>query len=65
METENYLSTLYLDCETVITQLDEQLSSRGVRVVRSFDLQSACASSPDQTCPHHAQPDLHAEPDVH
>lgn len=53
MKNEDYLSTLNLDSETVITQLDEQLSSRGVRVVRSFDLQSACASFPDQTCPHH------------
>ena len=47
------LSTLNFDCETVITQLTRSLTQSGLRVVRSFDLQSACASFPDLTCPHH------------
>jgi len=47
------LSTLNLDCETVITRFSKQLEALGLRVVRSFDLKSACASYPDMTCPHH------------
>lgn len=47
------LSTFNLDCETVIYRLSKQLEDVGLRVVRSFDLKSACASYPDMTCPHH------------
>jgi hypothetical protein len=47
------LLTLNLDCETVIRQLTRPLIHWGLRVVRSFDLQSACASFPDLACPHH------------
>lgn len=47
------LSTLNLDCETVIANLTRQFSYHTLRVVRSFDLQSACASFTELTCPHH------------
>ncbi len=47
------LSTINLDSETVIFQLTNKLEDAGMRVVRSFDLKSACASYPDTTCPHH------------
>jgi len=42
-----------MDCEAVIVQIRRHLAGLGVRVVRSFDLQSACASYPDLICPHH------------
>lgn len=41
------------DCESVIKQTRRRLAELGVRTVRSFDLQSACASYPDLICPHH------------
>ncbi|MBC8509668.1 MAG: hypothetical protein H8D34_32880 [Chloroflexi bacterium] len=41
------------DCETVIAQIGRHLGAIGMRIERSFDLQSACASNPDLTCPHH------------
>jgi hypothetical protein len=53
MQQTTRLSTLNLDCETVIARFSRQLEDVGLRVVRSFDLKSACASFPDMTCPHH------------
>ena len=53
MDQSTRLLSLNLDCETVITRFTRQLEELGLRVVRSFDLQSACASYPDLTCPHH------------
>ena len=53
MNQATRLSTLNLDCETVIAKITRTLTQQGLRVVRSFDLQSACASFPDLTCPHH------------
>ncbi len=47
------LTILGTACETVIAHLRAQLAARHIRTVRSFDLQSACASHPDLTCPHH------------
>jgi hypothetical protein len=43
----------FSDCETVIRQVTENLEAAGLRVVRSFDLRSACASFADNVCPHH------------
>ena len=43
----------FADCETVIRQVTENLEAAGLRVVRSFDLCSACASFADNVCPHH------------
>ncbi len=42
-----------MDCEAAIAQIRRCLVEHGVRVVRSFDLQTACATFPDLTCPHH------------
>ncbi len=53
MNQATHLATLDLDCETVIAQLSRQFAAWGLRVVRSFDLQSACASFSDLICPHH------------
>jgi hypothetical protein len=53
MNIENHHTSLYFDSDTVIEQFTQHLTSSGLRVVRSFDLQSACASMPDQPCPHH------------
>jgi len=44
---------IFSDCETVIRQVTENLEAAGLRVVRSFDLRSACASFTDNVCPHH------------
>ena len=42
-----------IDCEATIRNIRKGLMEQGLRVMRSFDLQSACASYPDMTCPHH------------
>lgn len=42
----------FSDGETVIRQVTQTLTAAGLRVVRSFDLRSACAPF-DQVCPHH------------
>lgn len=47
------LMTLEMGSEAAIRQMRNGLMTQGMRVVRSFDLQSACASYPDLTCPHH------------
>lgn len=43
----------FSDCETVVRQVTQNLEGTGLRVVRSFDLRSACASFTDNICPHH------------
>ncbi len=47
------LSTLDMDSETTIAHLTQWLTNQELRIVRSFDLQSACASFSDRICPHH------------
>lgn len=44
----------FVDCETVIRQITQNLEIVGLRVVRSFDLRSACGSFPDNVCSHHS-----------
>ncbi len=39
--------------EEAITRATERLTQAGLKVVRSFDLQSACADRPGGVCPHH------------
>jgi hypothetical protein len=53
MNQATRITTLNLECESVISQMARPLTQWGLRIVRSFDLQSACASFPDLTCPHH------------
>ena len=55
MNWVNPLLDLNEDCETAVANVTARLIGSGLRVVRSFDLQSACASSPSQACPHHGQ----------
>ncbi|HUF39377.1 MAG TPA: hypothetical protein VMN57_12705 [Anaerolineales bacterium] len=43
----------YSDGETVIRQAAESLEAAGLRVFKTFDLRSACASFTDNNCPHH------------
>ena len=47
------LLTLAQSHEDALSDVTLSLRSNGLQVVRSFDLQSACASSPGQFCPHH------------
>jgi hypothetical protein len=47
------LLTLAQSHEDAISDVTLSLRSNGLQVVRSFDLQSACASYPGQLCPHH------------
>lgn len=47
------LLNLELNCDAAVAQITQQMVDLGFRVIRSFDLQSACASYPSQVCPHH------------
>ena len=49
------LLTLAQSHEEAISDVTLNLRSNGLQVVRSFDLQSACASYPGQLCPHHQE----------
>lgn len=51
------LLDLHEDCENTVASVTALLTSSGLRVVRSFDLQSACASYTSPVCPHHGQKD--------
>ncbi len=53
MDSQAPFHIFFSDCETVIRQVSENLEAIGLRVVRSFDLRAACASSADNVCPHH------------
>jgi len=53
MNGQTPFRTFFADCETVIRQVTQNLETAGLRVVRSFDLRSACASFADNVCPHH------------
>ncbi len=47
------LITFDMDCQPAIARLRAMAAAQGLRVVRSFDLRSACATPPDLTCSHH------------
>jgi len=49
------LLTLAQNHEEALSDVTLSLQSNGLQVVRSFDLQSACASYPGQLCPHHLE----------
>ena len=53
MDQAARLATFNLDYETVITRFTRQVEPLGMRVIRSFDFRSACASYPNLVCPHH------------
>ncbi len=52
MSMDPQFSTLDMDCETTIAHLTRRLSYHGLWTIRDFDLQSACASFTDLSCPH-------------
>lgn len=45
MDGQAPLRIYFSDCETVIRQVTQNLEAAGLRVVRSFDLRSACSST--------------------
>jgi hypothetical protein len=47
--------TLAQSHEGALLDVTSRLRSDRLKVVRSFDLQSACATSPGQLCPHHRE----------
>lgn len=53
MNTNAFLHTFSGNSECAVRWVTQCLTAAGLRVVRSFDLQSACASFTDNTCPHH------------
>jgi hypothetical protein len=59
MSKTNRLIKFDMDSEMVIRLVKQRLAELGVRIVRSFDFQSACASYPDLLCPHHG--DAHCD----
>lgn len=50
------LLTLQSDCQTTITLINRKMANLGYRVVRSFDLQSACAPTPIRSAPTTGKP---------
>jgi hypothetical protein len=53
MSQRTRLVTLDMEYEAAIVQIRHCLAEHDVCVVRSLDLQSACAAFPDMICPHH------------
>jgi len=51
----NPLLTLREETESAVANASAHLKQSGMHVVRSFDLQSACASPPGFICPHHGE----------
>jgi hypothetical protein len=43
----------FSDAEAVIRELTENITTAGLRVVKTFDLHAACATLTDNLCPHH------------
>ncbi|HEX6303274.1 MAG TPA: hypothetical protein VFZ76_03730 [Anaerolineales bacterium] len=53
MNQTKLLLELTLDSETAIGLIKSLLAEADLRAVRTFDLQSACASFTEKNCPHH------------
>lgn len=49
------LLELPVDSEQAVASVTSKLQASGLGVLRSFDIRSACAASPDKTCPHHGK----------
>ena len=52
MNTENFSITLPFDIDSTLALISLRLGSEGLAVAHSFDLDSACASFTQTTCPH-------------
>lgn len=55
MSQGTYLLTLNLDSKKAVKRMMDRLASDGMKVIRSFDLQTARAAHVDCTCPHHGK----------
>lgn len=52
MNSDKFSITLPFDCEVVLALFSLKLASEGFHVAHSFELEAACASFTDMTCPH-------------
>ncbi|HEX9839592.1 MAG TPA: hypothetical protein VGA72_09610 [Anaerolineales bacterium] len=48
-------------CDQVLAWINQQLTSAGLRVVQTFDLQVARLAHPDCPCPHHGTDDCNCQ----
>ena len=48
-------------CDQVLAWVNQQLTSAGLRVVQTFDLQVARLAHPDCPCPHHGTDDCNCQ----
>jgi hypothetical protein len=55
MSQGTYLLTLNLDSKKAVKRMMDRLAADGMKVIRSFDLQTARAAHVDCTCPHHGK----------
>jgi hypothetical protein len=55
MSQGTYLLTLNLDSKNAVKRMMDRLAADGMKVIRSFDLQTARAAHVDCTCPHHGK----------
>lgn len=55
MSQGTYLLTLNLDNKKAVKRMMDRLAADGMKVIRSFDLQTARAAHVDCTCPHHGK----------
>lgn len=53
MNSQMPFRTYFSDGETILRLVTENLEGAGLRVVKSFDLRSACGSLSGNVCPHH------------
>lgn len=53
MSHGTYICTIHSDSNQAVQKVVDRLNASGLRVIRSFDLQSARATHADCTCPHH------------
>jgi len=53
MANNRLILTFELDCDSTLALLQICLHKQGFRAIHSFELESACASFSDPTCPHH------------
>jgi hypothetical protein len=54
MTTQAPFRVYFADAGATVRQVTLQLEATGMRVVKSFDLRSACASFTENVCPHHS-----------
>lgn len=55
MNQINSLLTMPMKCDSAVTLVSHVMTADGMRVVRSFDLQTACAAFSNNICPSHGE----------